>query len=1622
VTDNCSYTLTAVAKHEDDQSGTNLTISDGKVHGTFKKGVTTITWTATDNAGNVSKPCEQTVTITDNVSPTISCDKVAAITLETPSTSCEVTADILLPEYSDNCATELTYTALHEGSAFNLTSVDESGKKASGTFPKGSTVITWSVSDGVNDPVTCEQTITVVDNIDPVVTCGNDTVIDLTDGSCVWDGSIGAPKYSDNCPNVTLSASADNNVTLSDITGGKVSGSFPIGTTKITWTATDAGNRTSSCTQTVTVTDKTAPSIDCTNRNVNVTADAMCLANNVVIQLPDVTENCSKPYTLTATRSDGAALTRNTNNVTGNFYAGTTTITWIAKDAAGNESSCDSKVNVTQETKDVNITHNICDINSYDNQTATAEISRVYPDYNVGLGTFEDVSAVERTYAFTLTHKVAAGCDYTGVLTVKAAKPVDLLNLSHTVCDIDKFGVSEAQAHIKSITGDVYNVENVVASVDSKEFSYMLVAVQGLCSYPNGKLTVSQYDKPFAPKLKVDNFCEGLTGKLTHEGALPDTTGTGKNEIVWTGGYPDLTATAVAKDYSYSYKYIDNNGCSVDSELTYTVHSKPVAPKLEVADFCEEAGSALPENLEGITWTKDAPDVSTAASVGVHEYEYTYSVSYDDGKTCVSVPETLRYEVHALPKFTTELVQGVTVISGATKVCRSENTELKITATVTNGTVLKGAVSYAYDGNANGILTYDCSSVDYDVEVKVFNTVSSSLACSSSVKVNVPFAENPTFSCATADNVYNLPTDACVVTVPFEAPAYTSCKLDAAKSFVLQKIDGSNVSDLANKNDWSLASMDLAPGLYKTIFTVADKCLQDKNTCEHTFEVKDAIKPVLECVSIDPVDADEKCMAAVSLTVPAVTENCSYILSATRSDKAPVTVSGNTAVTTGLFPIGSTTVTWIAVDPAGNAESCEQVVSVVDKSAPVVACTDTITQFTPDNSCEWSGNVALPAVKENCGYELTATRSDLVPVTIDDSKDYIAGTFPLGETKIIWTATDNATNSGTCEQVIKVVDNIVPELVCSDMNVLADNNCQWSGSVTLPKVTENCDYTLTAVRSDNNTVTIGSPFDFGSFPIDTTFVSWKVVDKSGNKGYCTQKVIVKDNIPPTVTCPANATVYVGEDNCVWTGLFGGSEVGKPEFGDNCKYKYDAVITAEDGSAVEFVDFDTEITLPKGLATVTWTVTDSAKLFATCTHTINVLDTISPSITCKGDVEGFADVASCLWTGDVTKPTFEDNCNVVTLTYEAKDDKGNVIALTDATDKVSGSFPIGSTTITWTVTDKSGNSKTCKQDVIIKDNIAPKVECEAEISVVADEMCMAKGVEIQLPKITENCSTPYTLTATRSDGADMVLPKVGDKTAGDFFVGTTTIVWTAADAVPNSATCITTVVVTEGERDVDATHIICDLASYDETDAKAEIERLYPDYVVTIGNVENLGDVEENGVKVPTRTYGFSLKHKEAYATCTYLGTLTVKATKPVELLKLSHTVCDTSVFDAVAATEFIASKTGTVYDVSEVKDAKEDGVKKFTYTLTGKANAADCKYEDGVLLVGEYPAITISPSIADICEGGNVEVVGLPASGIVWDGDFSVFDEAVGDHRYDYVYTDGNGCKLDSFLSYTVHA
>jgi carbohydrate-binding DOMON domain-containing protein len=47
-----------------------------------------------------------------------------------------------------------------------------------------------------------------------------------------------------------------------------------------------------------------------------------------------------------------------------------------------------------------------------------------------------------------------------------------------------------------------------------------------------------------------------------------------------------------------------------------------------------------------------------------------------------------------------------------------------------------------------------------------------------------------------------------------------------------------------------------------------------------------------------------------------------------------------------------------------------------------------------------------------------------------------------------------------------------------------------------------------------------------------------------------------------------------------------------------------------------------------------------------------------------------------------------------------------------TNNAPGAFPIGVTTVTWTVTDNSGNTATCTQNVTVTDNVNPTISCPA----------------------------------------------------------------------------------------------------------------------------------------------------------------------------------------------------------------------------------------------------------------------------------------------------------------------
>lgn len=117
----------------------------------------------------------------------------------------------------------------------------------------------------------------------------------------------------------------------------------------------------------------------------------------------------------------------------------------------------------------------------------------------------------------------------------------------------------------------------------------------------------------------------------------------------------------------------------------------------------------------------------------------------------------------------------------------------------------------------------------------------------------------------------------------------------------------------------------------------------------------------------------------------------------------------------GIFPLGTTTVTWSATDDSGNSASAPQAVTVVDTTPPAL--------------------VPPPAVVAECASPSgtpvslgTPTVADVCWTTVSVANN-APPLFPLGLTTVTWTATDGSSNTSTAAQAVTVQDSTPPALV-----------------------------------------------------------------------------------------------------------------------------------------------------------------------------------------------------------------------------------------------------------------------------------------------------------------------------------------------------------------------------------------------------------------------------------------------------------------------------------------------------------------------------------------------------------------------------------------------------------------
>ncbi|PKQ62801.1 hypothetical protein BZG02_11425 [Labilibaculum filiforme] len=190
------------------------------------KGSNSVTLTVTDE-DNSSSTCTTTITVLDNSNPTI---KTAQLNIPVSAGSgvCGALVNYTGPVFTDNCDGDQSGTLI-------------SGLSSGSTFPIGNTIVTYEYTDASgNGPVQSSFTVTVVDDVSPILSNTANRNLSPNHSGCTYlvSGTGFDLSATDNCG--ILSISHNYNGGGSSLNGK----SFPLGTTNVSWTATDVNSNT----------------------------------------------------------------------------------------------------------------------------------------------------------------------------------------------------------------------------------------------------------------------------------------------------------------------------------------------------------------------------------------------------------------------------------------------------------------------------------------------------------------------------------------------------------------------------------------------------------------------------------------------------------------------------------------------------------------------------------------------------------------------------------------------------------------------------------------------------------------------------------------------------------------------------------------------------------------------------------------------------------------------------------------------------------------------------------------------------------------------------------------------------------------------------------------------------------------------------------------------------------------------------------------------------------------------------------------------------------------------------------------------------------------------------------
>ena len=284
--------------------------------------------------------------------------------------------------------------------------------------------------------------------------------------------------------------------------------------------------------------------------------------------------------------------------------------------------------------------------------------------------------------------------------------------------------------------------------------------------------------------------------------------------------------------------------------------------------------------------------------------------------------------------------------------------------------------------------------------------------------------------------------------------------------------------------------------------------------------------------------------------------------------------------------------------------------------------------------------------------------------------------------------------------------NEPPVAKCQDVTVPTDPGvCSASTSVDDESYDPDGDsITLTQVP-------VG-PYGWGD-----TDVTLTVTDDKGASEQCLAIVTAEDNTPPDLTTPIDLIIPTDDP-------------------DLC-----TVTMSIEATAIDICDASPNVTsdappfFPLGATTVTFTATDASNNVAIGTTTVTVVDQEPPAISCPDpQVVECTEPNGTLAAFDVTAT---DNC-LGTPSVGCDPSSGSI-------------FPVGSTTITCSAADGSGNTNLCDSSVTVLDNTPPVIALQGEAAVTLE--CGVDNWEDPGATVSDICDPAVSVVA----GGDVVNP-------------------------------------------------------------------------------------------------------------------------------------------------------------------------------------------------------------------------------------------------------------------------